>query len=157
MEDTNWKQILENNRDEIEEKMVELYREWEGNNQDVHEGLGITRQGELFTWTYVGNYSEPESTWNGTDLCIATFSAWDWTDSNGDWKNIALSCAEDGAEKEKLMQRFEEEEELSELELLRKEFPDLYEYIKDTEIDAEMDSYRENVSEMLDEIMRNID
>ena len=85
---TDWKKVLEENRDAIEAKMVELYREWEGNNQDVHEGLAIEPSGKLYTWTYAGNYSEPEAIWKGTDFCITVFNAWNWEDSNNDWKEL---------------------------------------------------------------------
>lgn len=157
--ETDWKKVLEDNRDAIEEKMVELYREWEGNNQDVHEGLGITRQGELFTWTYVGQYSEPETIWNGTDRCINIFSAWSWEDYNRDWKNIALSYARDDEEKECIIRRIKEtRKELKPIsEVIQEEFPEVYAEIAEGEIDAEINSYRENVSEFLNEMMRNID
>lgn len=158
MKDTNWKQILENNRDAIEAKMVDLYREWEGNNPDVHEGLAIESDGTLYTWTYVGNYSEPESTWNGTDLCITTFSAWNWEDSEIDWKEVGPYCARNDEEKECIIRRIKETREEHEpiSEMIREEFPEVYADIAEGEIDAEMDSYRENVSELLDEIIRNL-
>ena len=156
---TDWKKVLEDNRDAIEEKMVELYGEWEGNNKDVHEGLAIEPSGNLYTWTYVGQYSEPETTWNGTDRCITIFSAWHWTDYDRDWKNIALSYARNDEEKECIIRRIKEtRKELNPIsEMIQEEFPEVYAEIAQGEIDAEINSYRENVSAILDEIMRNID
>ena len=158
---TDWKKELEDNRDAIEVKMVELYREWEGTNQDVHEGLAIEPSGKLYTWTYAGNYSEPEAIWKGTDFCITVFNAWDWEDSNNDWKELASLYAED-EEKEKVMSRIAEEKQegywgKSILELLHDEFPKVYADIAEGEIDAEMEHYRETVSYLLDDIIANVE
>ena len=156
---TDWKKVLEENRDAIEAKMVELYREWEGNNQDVHEGLAIEPDGTLYTWTYVGQYSEPEATWNGTDFCITVFNAWSWEDIEIDWKEVGPFCARNDEEKECMIRRIkeirEEHEPIS--EMIREEFPEVYADIAESEIDAEMEHYRETVSNLLDDIIVNID
>jgi len=158
-DETNWKKVLEDNRDAIEEKMVDLYRECEGTNQNVHKGLAIEPSGKLYTWTYVGNYSEPESTWNGTDLCITTFSAWDWTDCVQDLDSLALDYA--GDQKKTLKMRIKEEKEKHMLgattyEILINEFPSIFQTIKEIAIDEEINAYSEGVSALLDEIIRNV-
>ena len=154
LKETDWKKVLEENRDAIEAKMVELYREWEGANQNVHEGLAIEPSGELYTWTYVGNFSGPESVWNGTDFYITTFNAWDWDDGGVDWE----SCIYYHEEKEAIRKRFDEAEQEgiwgeNEYQILLEEFPDVFQSIQESAIDYEIEQYREAVSDLLDGII----
>ena len=156
--ETDWKKVLEDNRAAIEQKMVELYREWEGNNQDVHECLGITQQGELFTWEYVGNFSEPESVWNGTDFHITTFNAWNWDDGGVDWESCIYCHARTQEEKEAIRKRFDEAEQEgiwgeNEYQILLEEFPEVFQSIKEAALDHETETYISEVEDLLNEII----
>lgn len=156
---TDWKKVLEDNRDAIEAKMFELRREWEGNNPDVHEGLAIEPSGKLYTWIYVGNFSAPESVWNGTDFHITTFHAWNWDDEGVDWEEVGPFFARNDAEKECIIRRIKETREEHEpiSEMIREEFPEVYADIAESIIDAEMEHYWETESDLLDDIIANID
>ena len=155
---TDWKKVLEEKRDEIEGKMVELYRVSEGVIRN--NALGIDPQGKIFTWQYVGNYSEPESVWNGTDLCIEVFKTWDWTDCVDDFNGAAIAYTDDD-KKELLRQRIAEEKEKHMLgattyEILMNEFPHVLETIEEIVIDEEVNAYRGEVDGLLDEIIARV-
>lgn len=161
---TNWKEILEANREEIEAKMVEIYEAWEGKGTDIHEAVAIEPGGKLYTWEYAGNFSEPIECWNGTDFHITTFDAWSWTDCCDDWAEGGVAHARTEEEKTAISKRFTEEKaerketgwSKAEADILREEFPEVCASIKAVVIDNEMDYYRGEVEEILDRIIENI-
>ena len=152
---TDWKKVLEDNRAAITQEMIFMHRMAEG--EYCHNALGIDPQGKRFNWQYVGTYSEPESVWNGTDLCIGVFNPWDWTECIEDLDEAAIAYADDD-KKELLRQRIAEEKEkhmlgIATYEILMNEFPHVLETIKEIVIGEEVNTYSGEVDGLLDEII----
>ena len=155
---TDWKRVLEENRDKITQEMIYMHKMAEG--ATCNNALGINSEGTLFNWQYVGNYSEPELVWNGTDLCIKVFKPWDWTDCVDDFNGAAIAYTDDD-KKELLRQRIAEEKERHMLgattyEILMNEFPHVLETIEEIVIDEEVNAYRGEVDGLLDEIIARV-
>jgi len=156
---TDWKKVLEDNRDKITQEMIYMEKISEG--ASCNNALGIDPQGKIFNWQYVGNYSEPESVWNGTDLLIAVFEPWSWTDCIEDFDGAAIAYTDDD-KKELLRQRIEAEKKKHMLgtttyEILRIEFPPVLEIIKEIVIGEEVNTYSGEVDELLDVIINQLD
>lgn len=155
---TDWKKVLEENRDKITQEMIYMKKISEG--ATCNNALGIDAQGKIFTWQYIGNYSEPETVWNGTDLRITVFEPWDWTDCVEDLDEAAILYA-DADDKESLRQRIAEEKEkrmwgATTYEILMNEFPAVLETIKEIAIDEEANTYSGEVDELLDAIIKQL-
>lgn len=155
---TDWKKVLEDNRDKITQEMIYMKKMSEG--ESCNNALGIDPQGKVFTWQYVGNYSEPETVWNGTDLRITVFEPWDWTDCMENLDEAAIAYADDD-KKETLRERIEDEKKkhmwgATTYEILINEFPSVLEIIKEIVIDEEVNAYSGEVDELLDEIIKQL-
>ena len=155
---TDWKKVLEENREKITQEMIYMKKNTEG--ESCNNALGIDPQGKVFTWQYAGNYSEPETVWDGTDLLIAVFKPWNWTDCVDDLDATAIAYAED-EEKEALKQRISAERKnhmwgATTYEILMDEYPTVLEIIKEIVIDEEANVYSDAVDDLLDDIIANI-
>ena len=79
MKKTNWTDVINAHREEIEETILNAKREG-ATNKNTH-AYAITPEGKIYSWQYRGNEFVPEAVYKGEDLHIWTQEPWDPTDT----------------------------------------------------------------------------
>ena len=69
MTSKKWAELLINKREEVLDAMEKADRD-ACKCSHLHFAVAMQPDGTIYSWYYVGNYSEPDSVWDGTDLYI---------------------------------------------------------------------------------------
>lgn len=78
MTKTNWTDVINAHREEIEETILDAKREGATNKNTT--AYAITPEGKIYSWQYRGNEWAPEAVYKGEDLHIWTQEPYDPTD-----------------------------------------------------------------------------
>lgn len=74
---TNWVEIMEQNRDSIEKTIREAKKETYGTMQGWHVDVEINEKGESWTTELFSSGSQTMSSWNGETFIVCSIQSWD--------------------------------------------------------------------------------
>ena len=141
-EKINWVKIMEDNRETIEEKILEAKREAFEAMQGWHIDVEIDEEGKVWTSDVMSTGSQSISSWNGETFIVCSISSWKVE------PNIIECMKNDGIYEEFSSQEDNEDGFYAEWDFLQAKYPGKIEEWEKAEKDWELQEF--DASEILD-------
>ena len=148
-----WSEILEENKDDVMQNMVDAFKQAEGGMSGWHVGVEIDQAGNIWTTGILSQGSQSESSWKGETFIIDWISTW-----NVDYEEENFL---DDADYAYLKDEFEQykkdndDEYLILREWMINNHSDILENWDRIAKEVEVDGYYDNVQDKLDQIIEN--
>lgn len=148
-----WSEILEENKDDIMQKMVDAFKKAEAGMSGWHVGVEIDQAGNIWTTGILSQGSQSESSWKGETFIVDWISTW-----NVDYEEENFL---DDADYAYLKEEFEQHKKDTDDEyLILREWminnhSDILENWDRIAKEVEVDGYYDNVQDKLDQIIEN--
>lgn len=147
-EKINWAKIMEDNREAIEEKILEAKKETNGTMQGWHVDVEINEKGEAWTSGPNSVGSQSMASWKGETFIVTHVNSWE----------VDTNEAEDIKYHEKLNAEFQAQQEDEngyeyEWEFMENKYPEIREQWRNDARDFELDEF--DPREILDRVIED--